>query len=1602
MKKLMETFKNLPPEIRMLIAMAGLGSLPAAYYLLAHMLGIPSQYVVIGILVVVAVIGLVWYLISKLFTRGARKRASRMENELLSAGASGPVSMDLRAAIKANNEKYFAAIRGMRKDVGISVYDLPWYIVIGDSGCGKTKLVNEGGLTFSTGKPEGYQLGTLNYNWWFTEDAVFVDMAGRLCNPQDDADRREWLAFLDTIARGRKGFPINGAICCVSAEHLLEDPPEKQEQAAITMLERCRDLQSRLGVTFATYLVVTKCDKILGFMQFFDRAERDLTVKNQIFGWSKPGTFAELYDPDEFANDFNAIYQRLIDLRTRRISDDVDEVELGLAYSFPEEFRTFRDPLKIYIQTLFPMVKNPKAIKNLIFRGLYFTSATQHGSVILKRLTERLGEEAAGRFEPLESLYPTPRPHFVKDLLFRKVFPEHGLVFRNEQQVIRSQRLARLLKVGSVGLAVLLFGILGAGFYSFNKAVNTPRQHAISSVVNRGGPQASLELTKSLHQDADGLHGSFSARLLFPFTGPSAVIEDLNTIQVRLFEEASLKPFLAEVDAALRSRNPAEFASGNHPIKDNAYLQAFAAYLEWLGQAESATLAGHLDALVLVATKAEGAQVAVSPLFRERAGIYFKLLEQTGPWDRNPARLIRDGSVKVNPSETVQTAVKKVHTYLEPYARLEKDLDGVVREWMRIRSCCAEVETSYRGILQAAAEDPATLEAFNSLRSAFSKLYQPGGDPPGGFAGGLQGCAWGIPAVPPARLRIELLSSGLKKQRAMWIDYRESLRGAYQTGRIAPPEESTAVLGAIATLTDGGPAMAGLDPLLWATLKAAGLTKHDYVKGYLDTGLEATTKLVEEVTEHYAHIIKLVLGDDVNSDSLQKAADAAKVDEVLKQIGQNLAKASTDPAGAEREVFATWIAEFQRLNPEDARPASSGASDLKLDKAWEPERLTAFEAKHRDWIARAEGTRLLNTVAGRLDPGQLKDWGSAELEPEWCKPLKAPFAIRIAACEPDSDGRRRLTSQPAVRTTPESTRSRRSRRDRGTGRDARVPIVIDRRQDAASGEQEAASAATREFWNEHYLNFAGLMDELDVFPRDRYLTSGGADPVRLCEDRAVAAFQRYVRQYVAAWNEAYAQKIQEVQKALIPAREVSDWNTLTRLMNRNAAATLPTAVSRLLEDGLDWSLRSTRWLAYEPAGQQPGWYQDQDLENWLATAFKDSQLWQHGGFAVTTWGRVPDFRSAPWVAVAEECKNRWYSLCDAIAKNADLGRVLSDRTSGIAQPRPAERIPWGGIREFLTAQELQDEKLTAQIAAFEGDAQRLLSRAMTQELCAIQTAAFQTAAPHGGWPYLSDPGDSLKTVEFAAFRRFLVDVGRAEIVFRPLDDGLPKGVPGKDARRQFYNACAEWSEFLLDEKNQPKELRLTLTSKDLASIAAGGKQRDTAQHFYKTVHLRLGLLKASDSVDDDPEKIPTQASGKARKNELYKSRDGRVPAMWKWRSAKELGEQDLFVFLEDGEPVGLEANAPIAPPCRLPLGRSSELALCAYLAHDGPRQVHGKEFEKEHWFNPEKDVIPGSSLPAELKKFELGARVAFVLDRPMPAPIVRLEPIPASPAETPR
>src|SRR5262249_40362982 len=83
------------------------------------------------------------------------------------------------------------------------LYDLPWYVFIGAPGAGKTTALVNSGLRFPLADRLGKDAvrgvgGTRDCDWWFTDEAVFLDTAGRYTTQQSnqDVDAGAWKGFL--------------------------------------------------------------------------------------------------------------------------------------------------------------------------------------------------------------------------------------------------------------------------------------------------------------------------------------------------------------------------------------------------------------------------------------------------------------------------------------------------------------------------------------------------------------------------------------------------------------------------------------------------------------------------------------------------------------------------------------------------------------------------------------------------------------------------------------------------------------------------------------------------------------------------------------------------------------------------------------------------------------------------------------------------------------------------------------------------------------------------------------------------------------------------------------------------------------------------------------------------------------------------------------------------------------------------------------------------------------------------------------------------------------------------------------------------------------
>jgi type VI secretion system protein ImpL len=140
---------------------------------------------------------------------------------------------------------------------GDHLYDLPWYLLIGPPGAGKTTALVNSGLKFplsrgATPAAVAGVGGTRYCDWWFTEDAVLIDTAGRYTTQDSDAkaDQQSWFAFLDLLKKNRSRQPINGVLVAISLEDLMVMSPAEINAHANAIRARLLELHDRLKVDF--------------------------------------------------------------------------------------------------------------------------------------------------------------------------------------------------------------------------------------------------------------------------------------------------------------------------------------------------------------------------------------------------------------------------------------------------------------------------------------------------------------------------------------------------------------------------------------------------------------------------------------------------------------------------------------------------------------------------------------------------------------------------------------------------------------------------------------------------------------------------------------------------------------------------------------------------------------------------------------------------------------------------------------------------------------------------------------------------------------------------------------------------------------------------------------------------------------------------------------------------------------------------------------------------------------------------------------------------------------------------------------------------------
>jgi len=435
------------------------------------LVSVVSRIIAIGIILLLALSILLLIVLRR------SKRDQAMAEEIVESVDDGSESDELvNAELTELKDKLRTALNALRKSkLGrMHLYQLPWYVIIGPPGAGKTTAIVNSGLKFPLVNDLGKNAiggvgGTRNCDWWFTNDAVLIDTAGRYTTQDSDEseDNAGWLGFLRLLKKYRKRQPINGAIVAISLSDLsLQDEVTRQNHAA-AIRRRLHELRDVLGVRFPVYVLFTKSDLIAGFTEFFESMGKE--EREQVWGFTLPlpkKTKAELNPVSAFDEEFGLLLGQLNAQSLERMQQETDHQRRSLIAGFPGQVASVRGTARAFLEDVF---EDNRFEKRHLLRGVYFASGTQEGTPIDRLMMGMARNFGIGR-QAIGSGRGTGRSFFLTRLFEGVVFPEAGLVSADDK-VERRYRWARRISVAAAVLAAVGISTLWVRSYMGNSAL---------------------------------------------------------------------------------------------------------------------------------------------------------------------------------------------------------------------------------------------------------------------------------------------------------------------------------------------------------------------------------------------------------------------------------------------------------------------------------------------------------------------------------------------------------------------------------------------------------------------------------------------------------------------------------------------------------------------------------------------------------------------------------------------------------------------------------------------------------------------------------------------------------------------------------------------------------------------------------------------------------------------------------------------------------------------------------------------------------------------------------------------------------------------------
>ncbi|MCL2778303.1 MAG: type VI secretion system membrane subunit TssM [Polyangiaceae bacterium] len=540
------------------------------------------------------------------------QKSQNLERDLVkdekAAADADPAQRQQILALQQQVQKAIAALKQSRlgaRGGATALYALPWYVIVGPPGAGKTTAIIHSGLSFPLNQGAAYRgtSGTKNCDWWFTNDAILLDTAGRYSMGDAVKNQPEWLRFLDLLRKYRPRKPINGLIVALSILDISNADDKKIDAFAKQLRARIDEVITRLKVLVPVYVIFTKTDLVAGFSEFWDDLRK--SERHQIWGATIP--LRSTLEPQEaFEQEFDSLIQALHGRALQRLAGERNQALHHHIIRFPVDFGALKNKLGAFLAALF---ERNSFQETPHMRGFYFTSGLQTVrpmsrvleamSIALKiKPDPKTTDQAQVPVPPDHSQVPVPPGHpeaqvqaplvesksyFLTDVFFKNVFPDQHIAGRTAAE--RRRQLLLHLAVAAVAITTAACLLLPAAitFYRNLNLVKTTAALGMELESSQWDDEAKIQASKTALTGAEARlrqldgwrEGHPPMQLRWGLYTGNSLYPSLRAAYVATVDRAILNDVHASLADRLHAFDPAPSRSMDHFNRDFDQLKLY-------------------------------------------------------------------------------------------------------------------------------------------------------------------------------------------------------------------------------------------------------------------------------------------------------------------------------------------------------------------------------------------------------------------------------------------------------------------------------------------------------------------------------------------------------------------------------------------------------------------------------------------------------------------------------------------------------------------------------------------------------------------------------------------------------------------------------------------------------------------------------------------------------------------------------------------------------------------------------------------------------------------------------------------------------------------